>query len=600
MIPNGPFGNMFPYTNFHSMNLDWVIQVAKDFLDQYTNIQQTITDGLDALDAKKEELEALLQAWYDEHSEDIANQLASALEDLNTWYTTHQNYLNDTLTEKTNIFNSLADQKTTQSIGSIPASYNALAEQVEILTSLETFENLFNGEYFEGILSDTTGQPFGTTVSVDADYGYTHLIPISSADTLFAIIRMDNPNQTLYAHYYDADNEKLDSTNGMGIVDNNIPANTASVSIVFQKAYMDTLVINKNKAPTYPAKFNEHHDYIRLDHGRAEGWYPTGTGTYPMYPLTYLASVMCTYPIEIPEDENVYFYCDNLYFSHNYYDAQGLYISTEVSSYVSGQLTIPATAKYIIGYSGASAVPTKYAYLNIDHVPAYIPELTEEYPDTAIKGKQILMFGDSIISGYYYGGGWATILKDIYKAKFVNNQGHDGWEVSRNPNVPDNCLIDLIDDFQPTGYDMVVLSGGINDCSRLVTIGTIPQYTFYDNTDESDFAPAVFNYLKKCRDRYIDQKIVYLLTPYKEWNNNNVSAKQREAWAVIREACDKFGIEVIDLAENGGLVGIQVDNYSDPRTSKYFRNADGTHPNYDGYKYMSAYIANKISEQFKK
>ena len=74
MIPNGPFGNMFPYTNFHSMNLDWVIQVAKDFLDQYTNIQQTITDGLDALDAKKEALEALLQVWYDEHSQDIADQ----------------------------------------------------------------------------------------------------------------------------------------------------------------------------------------------------------------------------------------------------------------------------------------------------------------------------------------------------------------------------------------------------------------------------------------------------------------------------------------------------------------------------------------------
>ena len=81
MFPNGPFGNMFPYTNFHSMNLDWVIQVAKDFLDQYTHIQEiietgetSITDktaeGIQGLEDKAEALQALLDEWYNEHSED--------------------------------------------------------------------------------------------------------------------------------------------------------------------------------------------------------------------------------------------------------------------------------------------------------------------------------------------------------------------------------------------------------------------------------------------------------------------------------------------------------------------------------------------------
>lgn len=133
MIPNGPFGNMFPYTNFHSMNLDWVIQVAKDFLDQYTNIQQTITDGLDALDAKKEALEALLQAWYDEHSQDIADQLADALADLNAWYTLHEDYLDATLVSNISAFDTHAEQKAEQTIASIPDDYTTLSNDVNDL-----------------------------------------------------------------------------------------------------------------------------------------------------------------------------------------------------------------------------------------------------------------------------------------------------------------------------------------------------------------------------------------------------------------------------------------------------------------------------------
>ena len=86
----GPFGNLFPYSDQHALNLDWIIQVAKDFLDQYTHIQEIIsdgetsldqhtTDGLAALAAEKDRLEGLLNAWYITHSEDIANQLTAAV-----------------------------------------------------------------------------------------------------------------------------------------------------------------------------------------------------------------------------------------------------------------------------------------------------------------------------------------------------------------------------------------------------------------------------------------------------------------------------------------------------------------------------------------
>lgn len=82
-------GERFPYSNFHAMNQDWIIGVVKDFLDHYENIQtlieNTTNEGLEELTAKKNELEGLLQAWYNTHSNDIAQQLASSISEIQTF-----------------------------------------------------------------------------------------------------------------------------------------------------------------------------------------------------------------------------------------------------------------------------------------------------------------------------------------------------------------------------------------------------------------------------------------------------------------------------------------------------------------------------------
>ncbi len=135
---NGAFGEGFPYSNFHDLNMDWIIKIAKDFLDQYTHIQEIIEqgeidinnlteEGLTELQTKYENLESLLQTWYDTHSEDIATQLAEALSDLNSWYELHEDYLNDTLEENLTAFTNRANQKANEVIESIPDDYTALA-----------------------------------------------------------------------------------------------------------------------------------------------------------------------------------------------------------------------------------------------------------------------------------------------------------------------------------------------------------------------------------------------------------------------------------------------------------------------------------------
>ena len=190
----------FPYTDMHQLNLDWIIKIAKDFLDQYTHIQQLIEDGetslqnltdsgLQQLQDKADNLEGLLQAWYNEHSEDIANQLTSALDDLNTWYnehsedisgqlasaladlndwyTIHQNYLDQTLQTKTAAFNSSADAKALQTLESIPDDYTELANEVGL------HDTIINGLYQdETFYTLTKSSPIDGYCSSNKYWGY--------------------------------------------------------------------------------------------------------------------------------------------------------------------------------------------------------------------------------------------------------------------------------------------------------------------------------------------------------------------------------------------------------------------------------------------
>ena len=134
----------FPYTNFHELNLDWIVKIAKDFLDKYTSIQQIISDGETslsnltetgetaitdltetsetALQTKATELQGLLDQWYNTHSADIAGQLAESLA---------------SLVSATNMqlasFNAQAEAKAIETIDSIPDDYTALSNKALLL-----------------------------------------------------------------------------------------------------------------------------------------------------------------------------------------------------------------------------------------------------------------------------------------------------------------------------------------------------------------------------------------------------------------------------------------------------------------------------------
>lgn len=187
----GIFGEGFPYSNFHDLNMDWIIKIAKDFLDQYTHIQEIIetgkTDiqeltasGLEQLQDKADALEELLQEWYNTHSEDIANQLADALEDLNewytehsediadeladaltalnNWYTTHENYLDQTLADNISAFNASAEAKASETIATIPEDYTELVKRNINITNADRINTVVLTDGFEDGWIDDYGQ----------------------------------------------------------------------------------------------------------------------------------------------------------------------------------------------------------------------------------------------------------------------------------------------------------------------------------------------------------------------------------------------------------------------------------------------------------
>ena len=112
----------FPYADMQQLNLDWIIKICKDFLDQYTHIQELIANGISDID---EATETGKQA--------IQDDLQTSIENLNAWYTEHQDFLNTYLADSISAFEAAADAKAAETIATIPSDYTTLANSVTSL-----------------------------------------------------------------------------------------------------------------------------------------------------------------------------------------------------------------------------------------------------------------------------------------------------------------------------------------------------------------------------------------------------------------------------------------------------------------------------------
>ena len=233
---NGPFGNMFSYTNFHSMNLDWVIQIAKDFLDQYTHIQEIIetgesdiseeiADGLQDLADKSTEIQGLLDEWYTTHSNDIADQLSTSLAQMTT-----------TLGTLETAFTTFAQGKATEVSESIPADYSDLSYLVQsIRAAMSNALGLLVPLFEVGGIVSSTGADTASTTRIRPD-GY---LPNGCQITCLASVKF-------MSIYYNASYERVAAGNWISksAGEKYSPYNSNATYVRFMVAYQDDATIN--------------------------------------------------------------------------------------------------------------------------------------------------------------------------------------------------------------------------------------------------------------------------------------------------------------------------------------------------------------------
>ncbi|MBQ1294114.1 MAG: hypothetical protein IIY21_08755, partial [Clostridiales bacterium] len=221
-MPNniGAFGENFPYANQHDMNMDWVIKIAKDFLDKYSTLEQTLDEGQETLANLATQLEGQLNQWYETHSDDIANQLTQSLAQINT-----------ALTNATNSFNTSAEQKGLAVIASIPSEYTELTKEVESngLTLLPV-NHVKNVDYTDGAYRYYNS---GEIRSND-NYRYTDYIVVIP-DSIYKITGAENTHTTFYDQGYNFVSGSLDSV---------IKSPSNAVYMVVSYAIADENIIN--------------------------------------------------------------------------------------------------------------------------------------------------------------------------------------------------------------------------------------------------------------------------------------------------------------------------------------------------------------------
>ena len=198
---------------------------------------------------------------------------------------------------------------------------------------------------------------------------------------------------------------------------------------------------------------------------------------------------------------------------------------------------------------------------------------------------------------------WSGTVNDTYWKKIIDTLGaklgiNDSWAGSKVSNSsatntgdvgPDACMagITRITNLGANGDpDVIIYYGGTNDAGTGVTIGTFDSTTTYtiDLTTNiwNDFATAYKDSIMRLQYYYPNAKIIVLLPTY---TTNYYTMGNLDRYnEIIKEICDYFGVDYIDMRRCG-------INWKNNATTL----GDGVHPTIDGFNMMQNYIVAKLS-----
>ena len=202
--------------------------------------------------------------------------------------------------------------------------------------------------------------------------------------------------------------------------------------------------------------------------------------------------------------------------------------------------------------------------------------------------KKISLNGDSICYGAGSTGGYGKVIADTYDMTLQNIARSGGTIASETYNSdgtsPRHWICRTIANMD-TDADYAIIEGGVNDASTKVPLGAIT--TNYNGTfDDTTFYGAFESMCRQIVSRFAGKKVGYIAVhKMTEGFNSDRDESTSYYWAA-KKCCEKWGIPFLDL--NVSVPAFAYFKESDtilyPLREAYTSNADGWHPNEEGYK----------------
>lgn len=193
-----------------------------------------------------------------------------------------------------------------------------------------------------------------------------------------------------------------------------------------------------------------------------------------------------------------------------------------------------------------------------------------------LSNKIITANGDSIQYGAGYVGGFSKIIADR-NAMTLENIAVSGGTITAetyNSTNPRHWVSRTISNMR-SDADYILLEGGVNDAALQVSFGSIS--TGYTATlDDTTFCGAFEKMLKDAIIRFPGKKICFVIV-HRLWFDDHHWHTQY--YPAIVQMCKKWGIPYCDLYNN-----VPSLNLISSLKSAYTKDADGWHPNEDGYR----------------
>lgn len=585
----GIFGEGFPYSNFHDLNLDWILKVVKDFLDQYTELNNTIENGKNELTELSERYTSLLNEWYNSHSEDIANQLASALADLNDWYAEHDTYLNTTLQANIDAFQREASYIAEQTTQSIPQDYTALYNQVQTLASniyITNTKNIFPPlpedwshsyiNYADGMLvtlseartTDYIPVTEGTTIqytltaiggvspfigAYDSNHNYLQASSVYS-DGVGSWITSSGtyqvPNGVAYI--------RLSSRFSTLTTDSAIEQSQVSITqFVTDNFYVNTITSLLAKEPrTEQYIVNSTGETVNNGDARTTDYIKVTAGDQIECHLTSIAEVANT----------VSAYNAN----KNYLLSASRICTGTGGTWSLNQFiyTVPAGVDYIKLTTYRATIDTSLAILNRKvKITDYLTEIGYQW-----NWQRWLAFGTSITDTSYYDTTFLQVTGKYvpYLAKLSHtypiNYGIAGARI-----CPE--ILNRIRNVSIGSASLITIEGGVNDHAMSVPLGTV------GDKDETTFAGAIYQIAKYVYDNS-NATLVFItdyvgryvhINPAPDGSDfygdcaptkvNNLGLLQSDYIEMMKKQCEYFSIPCIDAGSKCGISEITGNLY---------------------------------------